>query len=67
MFLARTLLWHYWGGPLPAEVQLRDLLALLLAGLLHGAINTPSAAVARLFGGKIPDCYSRRPLWACWV
>lgn len=54
MFLAGSLLWRLWGGPLPELPAPRDVAALLAAGLVHGLINTPAAAVARFFESRDP-------------
>lgn len=54
MFLAGGLLWRLWGGPLPELPAPRDVAALLAAGLVHGLINTPAAAVARFFESRDP-------------
>ncbi|MCS7235036.1 MAG: GGDEF domain-containing protein [Armatimonadota bacterium] len=54
MALAGTLLWELWGGPLPVHVGARDVAATLGAGLLHGLINTPAAALARFYESGDP-------------
>ncbi len=54
MFLAGGLLWRMWGGPMPEPLCLRDVAAVLGAGLLHGLINTPAAALARSFESGDP-------------
>ncbi|MFN3285456.1 MAG: diguanylate cyclase [bacterium] len=54
MFLAGGLVWRMWGGPMPELPGISDVGALLAAGVVHGLINTPAAAVARFFESGDP-------------
>lgn len=58
MFLAGSLLWRLWGGAIPPEVGLPAVAGVLGAGLIHGLINTPAAAVARYFESGDPRTLS---------